>query len=196
MDLSQYLDLFVSEAQDHIQEMNQALLTLEQTPGDLSSLETFFRAAHTLKGMSAALGFQQMAALSHTMEDLLHALRQKERRLTPDLADLLFRCLDMLSSLLQGIAAGEGEEVDISPIQASLRAAQEHPGPAAPVRGVEEPVEPGKEPAPGTGCEVRIEVARDCILKSARAFLVLKRRQDHLRRLHLTGSHYSVGTGK
>jgi two-component system chemotaxis sensor kinase CheA len=174
VDLSQYLDLFVSEAQDHIQEMNQALLALEQKPDDLGCLEAFFRAAHTLKGMSAALGFQQMAALSHTMEDLLHALRQKERHLTPGLADLLFRGLDTLNSLLQGIAAGEGEKADISSIQAAFHAAQEHP--AEPLmQSAERSVEPGKKPAPGAGWEVQIEVARDCALKSARAFLVLKR---------------------
>jgi two-component system chemotaxis sensor kinase CheA len=178
VDLSQYLDLFVSEAQDHLQEMNQALLALEQNPDDLSRLETFFRAAHTLKGMSATLGFQQMAALSHTMEDLLHALRQKERRLTPDLADRLFRCLDTLNSLLQSIAAGEGEKADITPVQALLRAAQEAPcperRPARPGRRAGEPAE-GREGPVEAGWEVQVEVARDCILKGARAFLVLKR---------------------
>ena len=171
MDLSQYLDLFVGEAQDHLQEMNRALLDLEQKPGDLSCLEAFFRAAHTLKGMAAALGFQQMAALSHAMEDLLHALRQKERPFTPDLADLLFRSLDTLNSLLQGIAAGEGETADISSVQAALHAIQERPA-ELPSRGVSGPVE-GQ--AAGAGWEIQVEVAPDCILKSARAFLVLKR---------------------
>ncbi len=174
MDLSQYLDLFVGEAQDHLQEMNQALLDLEQKPGDLNCLEVFFRSAHTLKGMAAALGFQQMAALSHTMEDLLHALRQKERALTPDLADLLFRSLDTLNSLLQGIAAGEGETADISSIQAALRAVQERPA-ELPGREVSGPVEAGEGQTAGAGWELQVEVAPDCILKSARAFLVLKR---------------------
>jgi two-component system chemotaxis sensor kinase CheA len=174
VDLSQYLDLFVSEGQDHLQEMNQALLALEQTPGDLSCLEAFFRAAHTLKGMSAALGFQRMAALSHTMEDLLHALRHKERPFTPDLADLLFRCLDTLDNLLQGIAAGEGEKADIASIQAALHAVQERPA-ELPSRGVAGPVAAGEGQAPGAGWELQVEVAPDCVLKSARAFLVLKR---------------------
>jgi two-component system chemotaxis sensor kinase CheA len=171
VDLSQYLDLFVSEAQDHLQEMNQALLALEQKPGDLSRLEALFRAAHTLKGMAATLGFQQMAALSHTMEDLLHALRQKERAFTPDMADLLFRSLDTLNSLLQDIAAGEGETTDISSVQAALRAIQERPA-ELPSRGVPAP---GEGQAAGAGWVLQVEVAPDCILKSARAFLILKR---------------------
>jgi two-component system chemotaxis sensor kinase CheA len=171
VDLSQYLDLFVSEAQDHLQEMNQALLALEQKPGDLSRLEALFRAAHTLKGMAATLGFQQMAALSHTMEDLLHALRQKERAFTPDMADLLFRSLDTLNSLLQDIAAGEGETTDISSVQAALRAIQERPAelPSREVPG------PGEGQAARAGWALQVEVAPDCILKSARAFLILKR---------------------
>jgi two-component system chemotaxis sensor kinase CheA len=171
VDLSQYLDLFVGEAQDHLQEMNRALLDLEQKPGDLSCLEAFFRAAHTLKGMAAALGFQQMAALSHTTEDLLHALRQKERPFTPELADLLFRSLDTLNSLLQGIAAGEGETADISSVQAALHAIQERPA-ELPGQGVSEAVEGQASEA---GWELQVEMASDCILKSARAFLVLKR---------------------
>jgi two-component system, chemotaxis family, sensor kinase CheA len=171
VDLSQYLDLFVSEAQDHLQEMNQALLALEQKPGDLSRLEALFRAAHTLKGMAATLGFQQMAALSHTMEDLLHALRQKERAFTPDMADLLFRSLDTLNSLLQDIAAGEGETTDISSVQAALRAIQERPA-ELPSQGVPAP---GEGQAEGAGWALQVEVAPDCILKSARAFLILKR---------------------
>jgi two-component system chemotaxis sensor kinase CheA len=174
VDLSQYLDLFVSEAQDHLQEMNRALLALEQKPGDLSCLEAFFRAAHTLKGMSAALGFQQMATLSHTMEDLLHALRQKECPFTADLADLLFRSLDTLNSLLQGIAAGEGETADIVSIQAALRAIQERPA-ELPSRGVSGPVGAGDGQVSRAGWELQVEVAPDCVLKSARAFLVLKR---------------------
>jgi two-component system chemotaxis sensor kinase CheA len=170
VDLSQYLDLFISEAQDHLQVMNQALLALEKTPDDLGYLDGFFRAAHTLKGMSATLGFQRMATLSHDMENVLDTLRKKERSLTPELADTLFRCLDTLTGLLQGIAAGEGEEQrDIAEMQALLHAVEEIAPPAQPVSA---------EGAPQVGLEVRIEVAPDCVLKGPRAFLVLKRLEE------------------
>jgi two-component system chemotaxis sensor kinase CheA len=170
VDLSQYLGLFISEAQDHLQVMNQALLALEKTPDDLGHLDQFFRAAHTLKGMSATLGFQRMATLSHDMEDVLDTLRKKERLLTPELADTLFRCLDTLSGLLQGIAAGEGEEQrDIAEMQALLRSAEKIAPPVQPVSA---------EGAPQVGLEVRVEVAPDCVLKGPRAFLVLKRLEE------------------
>jgi two-component system chemotaxis sensor kinase CheA len=166
VEVSQYLDLFISEGQDHLQAMSQALLALEKKPDDLSQLEAFFRAAHTLKGMSAALGFQRTAVLSHDMEDVLDTLRHKERALTPDLSDLLFRCLDTLGALLQGIAAGEGERRDVAEMQKLLQAAREAPAvPPAPVPAA----------VPQTGVEVSVEIAPDCVLKGPRAFLVLKR---------------------
>ncbi len=167
MEVSQYLDLFISEGQDHLQAMSEALLALEKRPDDLSQLETFFRAAHTLKGMSAALGFQRTAVLAHDMEDVLDTLRRRERTLTPDLSDLLFRCLDMLGNLLQGIAAGKGERHDVAEMQRLL--AEAGAAPAAP------PEAPPPAPAPETGLEVAVEVAPDCVLKGPRAFLVLRR---------------------
>lgn len=165
MELSQYLDLFISEAEDHLQEMNQALLSLESDPNNLGYLDAFFRSAHTLKGMSATMEFGRMATLSHDMEDILDVLRKREFHLTPELADLLFRCLDTLTALLQGIAAGEGENVDVAPLQESLRSVHKAPeeGPSAPVRA-----------APEQGWEVRVSVAPDCALRGPRAYLVLK----------------------
>lgn len=168
MEVSQYQDLFVAEAQDHLQEMNEALLALEDAPDNLVHLEAFFRAAHTLKGMAAALGFTPLAGLAHEMEDILDLLRKRERRLTPDLANVLFRCLDVLSDQVQGIAAGEGAGEDTSEIQAELRAALETPPP---------PTAPTASPAavPEAGWEVQVEVAGDCLLKGPRAYLLLKK---------------------
>ncbi len=167
MDISQYLDIFIGEAQDHLQEMTQTLLALEKNPDDLASLDAFFRAAHTLKGMSATMGFPQMAGLAHDMEDLLDLLRKKERRLTPDLADLIFQGVDTLADLLRSIVAGEGERVEVAPVREQIRAAREAPPP--PEAALPPPGRPQE------GWEVRVTVAPDCVLKGPRAFLVLKR---------------------
>ncbi len=167
MEISQYLDLFVAEAQDHLQEMNQALLALEEEPDNLVHLEAFFRAAHTLKGMSAALGLGHVAGLAHEMEDVLDLLRKRERRLNPDLATVLFRCLDVLSGQVRRIAAGEAAGEDTAEMQAALRAALETPAAPAPP--------PAVPAAPGQGWDLRVEIAPDCQLKGPRAFLVLKK---------------------
>lgn len=167
MEVSQYLDLFVAEAQDHLQEMNEALLALEDAPDNLVYLESFFRAAHTLKGMSAALGFAQVAGLAHEMEDVLDLLRKRERRLAPDLANVLFRCLDVLTGQVQRIAAGQGAGEDTNEIQEALRAARERSAiVAAPAL---------KMVVPEVGWEAQIEVAADCLLKGPRAYLILKK---------------------
>lgn len=166
METSQYLDLFISEAQDHLQEMNQALLSLEKRPDDLGQLEAFFRAAHTLKSMSATMGFQQMAALAHDMEDLLDALRHRERHLTLEVVDTLFRCLDVLGGLLQQVIAGHGDTGDTAALRARLRSVLESPA-------AEVPAAPSA--IPEVGWEVLVEVAPDCVLRGPRAFLVWKR---------------------
>jgi len=60
MDMSQYLDLFLEESREHVDNMNQNLLELERDPGNLSILNDIFRSAHTLKGMSSTMGFEEM----------------------------------------------------------------------------------------------------------------------------------------
>ncbi|MBN1888697.1 MAG: chemotaxis protein CheA [Thermoflexales bacterium] len=178
MDITQYLDIFISEAQDHLQAMNQALLELEKQPEHLDQLDSFFRAAHTLKGMSAALGFGHTAALSHALEDILDALRHKERQLSPGLADALFKCLDTLSESLQGIAAGEGEKEDTTQAQALLRSAlgmEAHAQAAQPELDSLGATSPAQKVTPGAGWQICVEIAPDCALKGPRAWLVLKR---------------------
>ena len=71
MDMSQYLDVFLEECREHLVNLNEKLLELEKNPQDLSSLNEIFRAAHTLKGMSSTMGFNDMAVLTHHMEDVL-----------------------------------------------------------------------------------------------------------------------------
>ena len=98
MDMSQYLEIFIEETREHLQSLNQCLLKMEKNPEDSSMLNEIFRVAHTLKGMSATMGFNRMARLTHDMEDVLHALRSNEIKVSPKLIDLLFKCLDALES--------------------------------------------------------------------------------------------------
>ena len=98
MDMSQYLEIFIEETKEHLQSLNQCLLQLEKTPEDGSVLNEIFRVAHTLKGMSVTMGFSRMARLTHDMEDVLHALRSNELKISTKLVDLLFKCLDALEN--------------------------------------------------------------------------------------------------
>lgn len=109
MDMNQYLEIFIEESKEHLQNMDQSILQLEQNPEDNAMLNEIFRAAHTLKGMSATMGFNKMATLTHDMENVLHALRNNEIKVTTKLIDLLFKCLDALENYVNNIANSSDE---------------------------------------------------------------------------------------
>ena len=134
---AQYIELFVSEAQDHLQEMNRALLAIEDArrsgalQAEAEQSASLFRAAHTLKGMAAALGFQQTALLAHRMEDLLDQCRHGQRNLTTAVADALFAGLDRLSALVEAVATGGAESGDTAAEMAQLESLLQTGQPAA-----------------------------------------------------------------
>ena len=78
MEMTQYLSVFMDEVQEHLHTLNSSLLALENDPTNTGLLETIFRAAHTLKGASATMGFNKMSNITHAMEDLLTRIRNGE----------------------------------------------------------------------------------------------------------------------
>lgn len=109
MSLSRYLDLYLTETQEHLRRLDRGLLDLEET-GERTGLEAAFRAVHTLKGMSASMGFSEVADLAHAMEDRLEALRQGRSDATPELIDQLLAEADRLRAEVD--RAAEGQAVD------------------------------------------------------------------------------------
>lgn len=96
MDIREYKEAFLGEAREYLSTLNNSLVTLEKDPSDRDCINTIFRAAHTLKGMSATMGYSPMARLTHQMESALDPVRQGKAPLTPPLTDALFACLDQL----------------------------------------------------------------------------------------------------
>lgn len=103
MDMNQYMEMFIEESKEHLQAINENLLTLEQSPTDLEIVNLVFRSAHTLKGMAATMGFEKMAHLTHEMENGLDLMRNGKLPVTPDVMDVLFRCVDILEVQLTAI---------------------------------------------------------------------------------------------
>ncbi|MEW6604444.1 MAG: chemotaxis protein CheA [Thermoproteota archaeon] len=99
-DFSKYREIFVQEAIEHVQKLNQAMLQLEQRPDNKEHLDSAFRAAHTLKGMAATMGYEQIRYVCKAIEELFDRLRKGEERLTPRLADFLFRSFDLLDKMV------------------------------------------------------------------------------------------------
>lgn len=121
MDTSQYLSVFMDECREHLQTLNQSLLELEHDPENSSILDQIFRAAHTLKGASATMGFNKMANLTHTMEDVLSKLRSKELTMTPEIVNTLFEAVDLLEILANKIGEGKEEDIEISGVVQALQ---------------------------------------------------------------------------
>jgi two-component system chemotaxis sensor kinase CheA len=109
MDTSEYMPMFLAEAQEHLQELNLAIVRLEHDPQDRATVDEIFRIAHSLKGMSATMGFARIAELTHQMEDVFELLRQRSEGLPSQAVDTLLACLDALSAAFEAIET-DGEE--------------------------------------------------------------------------------------
>lgn len=189
MDLNQYLGAFLDEAGDNLAHLNELLLSAEQNQSDMGIINEIFRVAHTFKGMSATMGFQQMAKLTHSMEDLLGLVRAGTLVLSSDDVDILFKCLDMLTSMVDSIRAG-GSDGDIESEELigllhTRRDASRTEGSAPSARPC---ADEAAEGTPGMneqewalvardmGMQVHelcVELAESCMLRAARAYMVV-----------------------
>ena len=126
MDVSQYLEIFIDETKEHLQNLNEQLLVIEKEPENTDTINEIFRAAHSLKGMAGTMGFKRMQRLTHDMENVFSEVRNGKMTVTADLVDTLFKCLDALEEYLTNIqeTAEEGTE-DNEEIIAALNKAVE-----------------------------------------------------------------------
>ena len=110
MDVSQYLDIFIDETKEHLQNLNDQILSLEQDGENMDTINEIFRAAHSLKGMAGTMGYKRMQNLTHDMENVFSEVRNGTIKVDPDMIDLLFKCLDALEEYLSTIqeTADEG----------------------------------------------------------------------------------------
>jgi len=111
--LSEYKDLFVETGKEYLKSLNDALLVLEKDPADKDAIGTIFRNAHSLKGQSAAMGYEKTGFLCHAVEDVFFEIKEGHMKTTPELADLLFTAFDELDKSVAHIDE-TGEEIDLS----------------------------------------------------------------------------------
>ena len=172
MDLSEYLDLFLSESREHLENVDQALVRLEQDPGDQAALDAFLRGVHTLKGTSASMGYQGMAEVAHAMEDLFRRLQDRPG-LDREALEVLFEAVDLLRGFLDRVEAGqEGIGEDLAPFLERLRGTI--PGE---VGTRPSSVFPGAAPGPlppDAVC-VHFTLGKDLPAKGARAYVLIRR---------------------
>ncbi|MCG0274566.1 MAG: chemotaxis protein CheA [Thermosediminibacteraceae bacterium] len=183
---SRYLNVFLEEATEHIENLNNNLLALEKNPSQ-EIIEEIFRSAHTLKGMAGTMGFNKISELTHEMENLLHAIRSGDFQVTEALIDVLFECVDLLQEMIKKISSeGSEGETDINLIVDKLHkilsgesscnetykvtyTEKEEIFNEFEQRIIEEAAKKNLKI-----WQVRVELQDNCLLKSARAFLVFK----------------------
>ena len=175
MDVRRYADLFLSESREHLTAFNHLLLEWERDAAAREPVNGIFRAAHSLKGMAATMGYAGVADLAHRTENLLDLLRQGREPVTPAQLDLLFRAADALERAVGEAVAGRDDAAAYAPLVAELdgEVSRARPAPSVAARPSLPLVLPGA--GPGKGTTVRVTLRADAALKGARALLVLGR---------------------
>ena len=203
MDVSQYLEIFLDESREHIQNLNTQIMDLEQNPESENTINEIFRAAHSLKGMAGTMGYKRMQNLTHDMENVFSEVRNGNIKVKANMIDILFQCLDALEEYVDNIqnTADEGTNDNAPLIKLLNDVLNEGKGGETPAAEApkEKPAAPVSEPgaseekwreikldssqitvlkeALAQGKKVyglTVKVQETCILKAARAFLVFK----------------------
>lgn len=173
-DMSAYRDVFLSESAEYLQAITDGLLALESSPDDLEPVETIFRGAHSLKGMSAAMGYGRTQELTHKMESLMDTVRSRKQVADRSLIDLMLRATDSVRDLISEESSG-GAACDTTTIVEEL-VARTSAGSAPKVAEVTAfEAAPATDAAEGSLYRVRVTIEQGCVLKGVRAYMAIKR---------------------
>jgi two-component system chemotaxis sensor kinase CheA len=194
VDKTQYAELFLTESREHVSAMNHQLLQLERGAGGAEPLSAIFRAVHTIKGMSATMGYTSVAELSHELETLLDRVRRSELAVGPDVMELLFRSADALEASIEAAVRGQRAPLSLSQLILQIRsmaaggATSETRSPGSRTAPSMNPGDENRPSAglvdqaggwtaalePGRGIAIRIRLAPDTPLRGVRAFMIVQ----------------------
>ena len=188
--MSQYLDLFMQEAGEQLEILEQETLELEADPS-IERLQVIFRAAHTLKGSSRAMGFSSMAELTHEMENVLDQLRNQHLQLDNSITDALLECQDTLKQMVESIASGQGDKVECTELLTRVRTIAENTSepesasaPNTEDDGFKSQIPPSSldalkdAAAQAPVYHAQFRLSADCVLKYVRAFMAINLIQE------------------
>ncbi|TJY43581.1 chemotaxis protein CheA [Cohnella pontilimi] len=184
--MNQYLSIFIDEANEHLQSLNENMLRLEQQPEDIDIVQVIFRSAHTLKGMSATMGFEDLASLTHEMENVLDLVRNGKLSMNGNIFDTLFKGLDSLEGMIQDVVNGGTGKADVGELVQRLKAIvsgdSAGSGPASSKSSdlsasllldqFQQSVLMQSLESGHSAYYIEVAVREDCVLKAARAYMV------------------------
>ncbi|MEI4651103.1 chemotaxis protein CheA [Bacillus cereus] len=164
------LNIFFEESEEHLQSLNENVLTLEQNPADMDVVGEIFRSAHTFKGMSASMEFTEMADLTHKMENVLDEIRHGNIVVHAEIIDVIFECIDNLEKMVADVQQGGMGNIDVvttkQKLEALLNGNVENPA------GYIEQEPINNDDA--VSHEVHITVEQQAILKAVRAIMCIE----------------------
>ena len=177
MDVSQYLEIFLDESREHIQNLNTQIMDLEQNPESENTINEIFRAAHSLKGMAGTMGYKRMQTLTHDMENVFSEVRNGNIKVKANMIDILFQCLDALEEYVDNIqnTADEGTNDNAPLIKMLNDVLNEGKGAAAAPAAAEAPRETPAASTAGSGAleekwhEIKLDSSQLTVLKEALA---------------------------
>ncbi|WP_334058523.1 chemotaxis protein CheA [Alteromonas sp. S005] len=123
IDVNQFHGVFFDESDEHLQDMEQLLMTLDVDAPDPEELNSIFRAAHSIKGGSGIFGFDALMNLTHVMENLLDKARNQEIQVTAEIVDVFLQTLDVLKDTMS--AYKDQTELPQEQIDASIKVLEE-----------------------------------------------------------------------
>jgi len=189
MDINQYMGMFLEESREHLQTLNRCVLDLEHEPSNLQLLDEIFRSAHTIKGMSATMGFTTIAELTHEMENILDLLRKSQLTANEDILNTLFKCIDTLEQLVEKVASNSDTEIDIKALLSKITALAKGEAAASPAAvssaaksiaastisfsDTETKIIQAAQNQGMGAYEIQVSLRPGCLLKSARAYMVM-----------------------
>lgn len=188
METSQYLGIFIDESNENLQTINDGLLDLEKDPTNMEHIEVIFRAAHTLKGMSATMGYEELTTLTHQMEDVLDLVRNNQLPASTNLLDMLLHAVEKLEEMVGDISSGGDGKGVIQPILDQLKAIekgedvsddsvasnQDVTSKELTLDSFEETVINQAKAEGLHTYHLTIQLADDCLLKAARVYMVFE----------------------
>ncbi|MCA1009254.1 chemotaxis protein CheA [Halobacillus halophilus] len=189
MDNNPYLEVFIDESKEHLQSMNDYLLWLEKNPEDLSIVNEIFRSAHTLKGMSATMGYQDLSKLTHQMENVLDGVRNERIKVDAEMLDIVFDSVDDLEAMVMDIATGGAGNREVKQVVKMLEGIEtgeesttfalepDHTANTSVSLSIDEFTRTILEQSKEQGQQnyrVEVTLRENCLLKAARVYMVFE----------------------
>ena len=191
MDLNNYLEMFIEESKEHLQSINDELLKLESDSTNTAIVNEIFRSAHTLKGMAGSMGFDDLASLTHEMENVLDLLRNSKLTITSEIMDVIFKCVDLIERMVDSIESGGDGKENVTEVVTQLKKIQ-NPNHTELVSASREVAATAEfvldefqatviSEATKSGMniyQIKVSLDANCVMKSIRAYLVFQAAEE------------------